>query len=451
MLPSLTFGFEIVIAILVVLWVLCVRPEYGLFLYGLALGFPDVAIPLGTTINIRLDDGLMLFFLFRSVLWMPAPLAEGQRKVLGWQAVLLSVCFFSAVYKYAGGAPPEAYVTVKMIGCAAIILVLPRLVQSERRLRFLIVGLLCGGMALAIQIVEHLGANSADYSKNFQVYKSAAAFTTWNPNTIGQAAMLVVFAAGLGWIVFPGSRAARIFWPCFAVGFSLIPAMMFVRGTSLSIAAGFVLFLCLSRRWKWVLLFLAVCLALVFYLRTANRILADGAFNVDLTTGEGLSDRYARWGSAIQAIESKPFLGQGFGQEWSYLQNAGSEGRAHDAYLTVWIELGLGGLLLFLATIVQFFRAGWSLYGNPRYRMQGALIVSLIFALVLDSFGLSTLYWEKLPTIALSLAVVVVGLCERMDQEIDAREFHTPSYELFRQHSQFHFAAEKIRSRSQWN
>ena len=435
MIPSLTFGFEIVMSILVVLWVLCVKPEYALFLYGLALGFPDIAIPLGTTINIRMDDGLMLFFLLRSVLWTPAPLAAGQRKILRWQAVLLSTCVISAVYKYAAGAPPEAYVTAKMIGCAVIILVLPRLVESERRLRFLIVGLLCGGIALAIQIVQHLGANSAEAAKNFQVYKSVASFTTWNPNTIGQAAMLVVFAAGVGWTVFPRSRAGRVFWPCFAVGFALIPALMFVRGTSLSIAAGFVLFLCLSRRWKWVLLFLSVCLCVVLYLRTANRGLADTAFRVDLTTGEGFSDRYARWGAATEAIEKNPFLGQGFGQEWNYLQNAGSAGRAHDAYLTVWLELGLGGLLLFLSTIFQFFSIGWFLYRDPRFQMQGALIVALIAALALDSLGLSTLYWEKLPTIALSLVVVVVGMCERTDQEIAVKEARALACEPIAQQS----------------
>jgi len=211
MIPSLTLDFEIAMAILLVLWVLCAKPEYGLFLYGLALGFPDVAIPLGTTINIRLDDCLMLFFLLRCVLWTPAPLAAGQRKVLGWQALLLAVCFLSAVFEFAVGTPPAAYETVKMVGCAAIILVLPRLVQSERRLRFLIVGLACGGIALALQIVEHLGSSSANRSANFQEYKSAAAFMTWNPNTIGHAAMLVVFASGLGWIVFQRSRPGRIF------------------------------------------------------------------------------------------------------------------------------------------------------------------------------------------------------------------------------------------------
>ena len=132
---------------------------------------------------------------------------------------------------------------------------------------------------------------------------------------------------------------------------------------------------------------------------------------------------------------AEPFLGQGFGQEWTYLSLIGSEGRAHNAYLAVWLELGLGGLLLFLAAIIQFVRAGFFLYGNPRFQSEGALLLALIFALGLDSLGLSTLYWEKLPTIALSLAVVVVGLCERVDLEIAVKEVRTLAYEPFAQHS----------------
>ena len=433
--PSLTFGLEAVLAILLVLWILCAKPEYGLFLYGLALGFPDIAIPLGTATNIRLDDGLILLFLLRSIMWTPAPLAPGQRKILGWQALLFLVCFFSAAFQFAGGTPPAAYETVKMIGCAVIVLVLPRLVQSERRLRFLIAGLMCGGIALSIQILEHLGASSADISANFQELKNAATFTTWNPNTIGQAAMLVVFAAGLGGIIFPRSRATRIFWPCLAMGFALIPALMFVRGTSLSIAGGFVLFLCLSRRWKWVLVFLAVCLSTVLCLRSADRELVDGAIHVDLGTGEGLSHRYDRWEMAIEAIKAKPFLGQGFGREWTYLRDVGSEGRAHNAYLSVWIELGLGGLSLLLAVVYQFASVGLSLYRTPQFQLCGALILALIFAACLDSFGLPTLYWEKLPTISMSIAVALVGICERNHAETVPQRVRAPGMESLPQHS----------------
>jgi O-antigen ligase len=152
-------------------------------------------------------------------------------------------------------------------------------------------------------------------------------------------------------------------------------------------------------------------------------------------TGEGFSHRFERWEMAYQAIQKAPFLGQGFGQELNYMSLIGSEGRAHDAYLTISIELGLAGLLLFLAAIFRFVRAGWLLYGNRRFQFPGALIVSLIFALALDSLGLSTLYWEKLPTIALSLAVAVVGLCERNDHEIAVREVHALAYQPFAQHS----------------
>jgi hypothetical protein len=97
--------------------------------------------------------------------------------------------------------------------------------------------------------------------------------------------------------------------------------------------------------------------------------------------------------------------------------------------------LGLGGLLLFLAAFFQYVRAGLFLYGNPRFQSHGALILALTFALCLDSLGLSTLYWEKLPTIALALAIAVVGMCERDDLEFTVRENRISAFEPFAQHS----------------
>ena len=422
MYPTPTLWFEIGSAALLGLAFLWTRAEYGLFLYAFALGFPDLAFPLGNTINLRLDDVLILLFLVRTVLWTPSPLTRGQRKIFTWQALFLTACLFSIIVESSQGTLPEGFETAKMAGCAVIVLVLPQLVQSERRLRFFLAGLMCAGAALAIQVFLRLRTSSSSDFGNFQQMKSAAAFTTWNPNTIGQAAVLLVFAAGLGAIFFSKTPTSKIFWPCLAVGFAVLPAMVFVRGTSLSIAAGFLLFLCMARRWRWALLFAAVVLGVILYIHSLDRPLVEGATNVNLATGEGFSDRFERWEMAKRAIQLQPILGQGFSQELNYLNLIGSEGRAHNAYLTVWIELGLGGLLLLLSVIFQFVRAGFFLYGNPRFQIQGALIVALTFALCLDSLALSTLYWEKLPTIALSLAVAVVGMCERNDQEMAATE-----------------------------
>ncbi len=405
--------FEAGAGILLVAWLLCTKPEYGLFFYGLALGFPDVAIPLGKAINLRLDDALLLIFLLRTFLWTPAPVSPGQRKILWWQASFLFVCFFSAAVGMARGTPPGAYEIMKMVGCAAIVFVLPRIIQSERRLRSLIAGLMCAGVALVLQIILRLGASSANFLANTHELKEAATFTTWNPNTIGQAAVLIVFAAGSGWFVFQESRVNRILCSSLSIGFAMIPALMFVRGTTLSIAAGFILFFGLMRAWKSLLVFFLVCFSVVFYMRSVDPGLVDDATHVDLATGEGLSHRLDRWDMAAEAIQANPLLGQGFGQEWAYLSAEGSEGRAHNAFLSAWLDLGVGGLVLLLAVVYQFVSVGISLYRRSEFRLCGALVLALVAAAFLDSFGLPTLYWEKLPTISLSVAVALIGICEK--------------------------------------
>jgi hypothetical protein len=60
--------------------------------------------------------------------------------------------------------------------------------------------------------------------------------------------------------------------------------------------------------------------------------------------------------------------------------------------------------------------------------------LALIFAMGLDSLGLATLYWEKLPTIALSLAIAVVGMCERNGLEFGVSENRIPACDPIAQH-----------------
>src|SRR5579864_5072110 len=230
-----TIWFEIGVAILLGSVFLWTKPEYGLFLYAFSLGFPDIAYPLGNTINIRLDDVLIVLFLARIILWAPAPLSRRQRGIFTWQGIFLAACLLSIAVESAQGRPPGGYDAARMAGCAVIILVLPLLVQSERRLRFFLAGLMFGGVALVVQVHQHLGENLSNDFANFQQLKSAATFGTWNPNTIGQAALLLVFAAGLGGIIFSKTRMNGILWPCLAAGFALVPALVFVRGTSMSI------------------------------------------------------------------------------------------------------------------------------------------------------------------------------------------------------------------------
>jgi O-antigen ligase len=322
-----------------------------------------------------------------------------------------------------------------MIGCVAILIALPSVLLAERRIRFLAAGLMCGGVALMFQIGQRLESNPMNFLGGFQQLKSAASFITWNPNTIGQASTLLVFAAGLGWITFRRSRIHSGLWFCFATTFSLIPALVFSRGAGLSLATGYVLFLCLMRGWKWALVFLVIGVSIFGYVRARDSDLVDGAAQVDITTGEGFSHRFDRWDMAIEAIKSAPYLGHGFGQEWTYLRDIGSEGRAHNAYMTVWIELGFGGLALLLAAIYQFVSRAVSLYRDSEFQMYGALLLAWSVAVCMESFGSVTLYWEKLPTITLSIGIAVIGFCERNRVRAAAQNTFAAQYEAFPQHS----------------
>jgi O-antigen ligase len=432
---TFTFAFEAGIAIALLLVVFWGKPEYGLFAYGAALGLPDLAITLGTAINLRLDDALIVFFLLRSFLWSPAPLTPAQRSIVKWQMLLAAACSFSAVVGFANGAPPAAYETIKMIGCVAILIALPRLLQTRRRFRFLVAGLMCAGIALVVQIGQRLRSGPATFLGSFQELKNAAAFSTWNPNTIGQASMLLAFAAGLGWIVFRKSRIYSAIWLGFATIFSLIPTLVFARGAGLSIAVGYVLFLFLTRHWKFAALFLLIALSIFAYLRKVDAQLVDSATRVDITTGEGFSHRFDRWNTAIEAIRNGPFLGRGFGQEWIYLSGVGSEGRAHNAYMTVCIELGFGGLALLLFAIYRFTTSGISLCKDSEFHACGALLIAMIATVCMDSLASSTLYWEKLPTIALSMGIALIGICERNRASADQQDTPAAAYAAIPQHS----------------
>jgi O-antigen ligase len=176
-------------------------------------------------------------------------------------------------------------------------------------------------------------------------------------------------------------------------------------------------------------------ISILGYVRSVDSELVDSATQVDVTTGEGFSHRFDRWDMAIEAIKSDPYLGHGFGQEWTYLRDIGSEGRAHNAYMTVWIEMGFGGLALLLAAIYQFVSRAVSLYRDSEFQMYGALLLAWSVAVCMESFGSVTLYWEKLPTITLSIGIAVIGFCERNRVRAAAQNTFAAQYEAFPQHS----------------
>lgn len=83
-------------------------------------------------------------------------------------------------------------------------------------------------------------------------------------------------------------------------------------------------------------------------------------FRVD-TLEEG-SGRVVAWQFAWENIQRNFFFGQGFAfneflyqKYFIYLSNLGHQGNVHNAFLTLWLDTGLIGLLLFLLPLVYLF------------------------------------------------------------------------------------------------
>ncbi len=79
-----------------------------------------------------------------------------------------------------------------------------------------------------------------------------------------------------------------------------------------------------------------------------------------LDTLEEGSGRFIAWNFAWEQIQHQYFLGGGFGfteyifkEYYRYLSQLGHEGNAHNSYLTLWLDTGIVGLVLFFVGIIR--------------------------------------------------------------------------------------------------
>ena len=389
------------------------HPEWGLLLYGVALGFPDLALSSGA-INLRIEDALIAVYALRLVLIPVVPLSPGQRSILAWQLAFAGACLVSALTAIVRGYDQYfLYVLAKLVGCVVAVVVLPTVIDSPRRLRFLAAGLMVGGGALVLQMVLRLAAASPGSIVTFQDLKYSATPTSWNPNTLGQAATLLAFGAAVGAAAGPGRRIVNRIYFALGHAFAAIPVAIFSRGAVLGLCAGYAVFTTLTGRVKVLLVAVALAAAAGSYYLASLPPGVAAATYVDVRTGEGLSGRYERWAFAVGLISERPLLGHGFGQELAVFEEGFGFAVAHNSFLSAWIELGVAGPLLLAGVIVSYVRAALAIKARGAAPDHGAAVLALLIALVVQGLGNSSLYWDKQPAIALAVALAVVGIAER--------------------------------------
>ena len=127
----------------------------------------------------------------------------------------------------------------------------------------------------------------------------------------------------------------------------------------------------------WIVTILCISIFICFQIREGR--LLRSAVRINLSTGEGLSDHHKMWRRALDLIARSPLIGHGFGQEIRLYKAEFGSGMAHNAFLSVCVEGGLMGLLLFTWPLSYLGHRLWKLAHGRFYDTRAVLDSYLVF------------------------------------------------------------------------
>lgn len=309
--------------------------------------------------------------------------------------------------------------------------------STPARLRLAVSGLLTAGLGLALvaPVIGGLpaaglpGAVAAVMGRLPQALRAAI-----NPNVLA-GALAVLIPLPLGLLLYAWGRLGR-FERLLAAAAPLALLGMVVptgsRGAWLGIAVALGVLIALRWRWGWLSLPLAGLAGGL----AAWQIGLSGVTEALMTTGAlgGAAQRLEIWSRALYMIQDFPFTGIGMGT-FRQVANllypfflAGPDAdvpHAHNLFLQVAVDLGLPGLIAWLALFLLVCWSAWRVYRwgritSPRPYLAGLGAGLLASQVALAVHGLTdAVTWGTRPAVLVwaiwGLALAAVRLVERSD------------------------------------
>jgi len=161
------------------------------------------------------------------------------------------------------------------------------------------------------------------------------------------------------------------------------------------------------------LLLSTVILVLLPYVQTLKSFQRLGTTGTELTSGD-LNNRTNNWREGLTSFEDHPLLGVGANMYRSVnsLQTDNEGKVSHNSYLSVLVELGLIGFILFSIILVIAFSQAWR---QPKWQSWFWLTVLAVWGI-----GAFTLTWEarKSTWLFLSFAVVSAAINNKREEPV---------------------------------
>jgi putative inorganic carbon (HCO3(-)) transporter len=209
--------------------------------------------------------------------------------------------------------------------------------------------------------------------------------------------LLIFLSMILGWVIVgwqvyrPAGRAALI---AAAVLIFTMLVLTQSRGALLALSVIVLAVIVMRFRRGWILAPLTIIAAgLVVRAYGVDEFITTFSSGVSL---EGWEDRVRIWSRAIQMLQDFPVTGVGLGLFGSaadtlypdYFSESGQLSHAHNLFLQVAVDLGIPGLIAWLALAALVFKNAWRLYlggqsdGQPKIAALGVGLITAQLALV---------------------------------------------------------------------
>lgn len=230
--------------------------------------------------------------------------------------------------------------------------------------------------------------------------------TLENPNLLGGFLVTMISLAGGLSLSYARERRGLILALTVLV-FGLCLGLTYSRGAWISLLA--VIMICgllYSRRILWLLLLVPVAVFL------AHDVLLERFMSILNPTDTSSTLRLAIWESTLAMIMDKPFFGIGWGSYWLvypqydfFINNSGTKiVHAHNMYLNIAAEIGVPGLMVFLAIMYGHAKTALRIFAAAGDKWISGLMLGMVAAIaglavsgltdyIMFNIQISMLFW----------------------------------------------------------
>jgi len=348
--------------------------------------------------------------------WMATVLVTGRMRKLGpFQIMVAIFVLWNAFSVFWSESPYRSFAHAQTWGQMLLLVLILWDLYTTRS------SLLAGLQAYILGAYVAVGSAVYNYFNGQVYYSNMQRFSAGETNPDGFG-FIMALGIPLAWYLAGSIGASGIGRVLRVINYVYIPAAMLgiaLSGTRTALLASVVGMafglasltrLRLAARVAIFVLLASIILFLLPYVQTLESFQRLGTTGTELTSGD-LNNRTNNWSEGLASFVEHPLLGVGSNMYRSInnLQKTAEGKVSHNSYLSVLVELGLIGFVIFAIILAIAFMQAWR---QPKWQSWFWLTVLAVWGL-----GAFTLTWEARKSTWLFLSFVIVSAAITNRQE----------------------------------